>query len=107
VALELGELLYKAGWAGQAQKAIQLVCDVSGLSHQDKARVNLILGWAHRELGKLKEAETFLNEGIKQDPTSPRLFFELGRIYQKRQDTENAMKSYCRALELIYREEKI
>ncbi|MHC4519521.1 MAG: tetratricopeptide repeat protein, partial [Planctomycetota bacterium] len=68
VALELGELLCRAG---QAQKAIKLVSAVSVQSPRDKARINLTLGWANRQMGKLQEAETFLQEGIQQDSTSP------------------------------------
>ncbi|MHC4565725.1 MAG: tetratricopeptide repeat protein, partial [Planctomycetota bacterium] len=71
-----------------------------------KARINLTLGWANRQMGNLEEAEKFLQEGIGQDPTSPRLHFELGRIYQKRNDSEKAMQAYFRALQLIYREDQ-
>ena len=102
VALELGELLCRAG---QAKEAIKLVSAVSVQNNRDKARINLALGWANRQMGKLEEAEKFLQEGIKQDPTSPRLRFELGRIYQKRNDSEKAMQAYYRALQLIYQEE--
>ncbi|MEE8307807.1 MAG: tetratricopeptide repeat protein, partial [Gammaproteobacteria bacterium] len=102
VALELGELLCRAG---QAQKAIKLVSSLSGQSSRDKARINLIMGWAKRQLDELKEAEKHLLEGIQQDPRLPRLYFELGRIYQKRNDSENAMQVYFQALQLIYREE--
>ena len=101
-ALELGELLCRAG---QAQKAIKLVSSLSGQSSRDKARINLIMGWAKRQLDELKEAEKHLLEGIQQDPMLPRLYFELGRIYQKRNDSENAMQAYFQALQLIYREE--
>jgi len=102
VALELAELLCRAG---QAREAIKLVSAVSVQNNRDKARINLTMGWANRQMGKLEEAEKFLQEGIKQDPTSPRLRFELGRIYQKRNDSEKAMQAYYRALQLIYREE--
>ncbi|MBC8471322.1 MAG: tetratricopeptide repeat protein [Planctomycetes bacterium] len=102
VAVELGELLCQAG---QAQEAIKLVSFLSGQSDRDKARINLIMGWAKRQLDQLEEAEEFLQEGIKQDPTSPRLRFELGRIYQKCNDSERAMQTYFRALQLIYPEE--
>ena len=102
VAVELGNLLCQAG---QAQKAIKLVSSLSGHSNRDKAGINLIMGWAKRQLDQLEEAEKFLKEGIKQDPTSPRLRFELGRIYQKRNDSERAMQAYFRALQLIYRED--
>lgn len=101
VAVELGDLLCQAG---QAQEAVKLVSSLSGQSNRDKARINLVMGWAKRQLDQLEEAEKFLQEGIKQDPTSPRLHFELGRIYQQRNDSEKAMQTYFRALQLIYRE---
>ena len=102
VVLDLGELLCRAG---QAQKAIKLVSSLSSQSDRDKARINLIIGWAKHQLGEMEEAEKHLLEGINQDPMLPRLFFELGRIYQKRNDSKNAMQAYCQALQLIYREE--
>ena len=102
VALELAELLCQAG---QAQKAVKLVSAVSVQNNRDKARVNLALGWANRQMGKLEEAEEFLQKGIGQDPKSPRLYFELGRIFQQRKDSEKAMQAYFRALQLIYRED--
>ena len=98
----LGELLCQTG---QAQKAVKLVSPLSGRSDREKARINLVMGWAKRQLGQLEEAEKFLQEGIKQDPTSPRLRFELGRIYQKRNDSKRAMQAYFQALQLIFPEE--
>jgi tetratricopeptide (TPR) repeat protein len=102
VALMLGELLCQTG---QPQEAVKLVNSLSGRSDREKARINLVMGWAKRQLGQLKEAEKFLQEGIKQDSTSPRLRFELGRIYQKRKDSERAMQTYFQALQLIYPDE--
>jgi tetratricopeptide (TPR) repeat protein len=102
VVLDLGELLCRAG---QAQKAIKLVNSLSSQSNRDKARINLIMGWAKRQLGQMEEAEKHLLDGINLDPMLPRLFFELGRIYQKRNDSENAMQAYFQALQLIYQEE--
>jgi hypothetical protein len=102
VTVELGDLLCQAG---KAHEAVKLAGSLSGRSNRDKARINLIMGWAKRQLDQLEEAEKLLLEGIKQDPTLPRLRFELGRIYQKRNDSERAMQAYFRALQLIYREE--
>ena len=102
VALMLGELLCQTG---QPQKAVKLVSSLSGRSDREKARINLVMGWSKRQLGQLEEAEKFLQEGIKQDPTSPRLRFELGRIYQKRNDSKRAMQTYFQALQLIFPEE--
>jgi len=101
VTMELGELLCQAG---KAAEAVKLVSTVSGQSNRDKARINLVRGWAQRQLGQLEEAEKCLQAGIKQDPKSPRLHYELGRIYQKRNDSEKAMQAYFRALQLIYQE---
>jgi cytochrome c-type biogenesis protein CcmH/NrfG len=56
-------------------------------------------------MGKIEEAETFLKEGIRQDATLHRLYFELGRIYQQRNNSEKAMQAYFRALQLIYQED--
>ena len=53
-----------------------------------------------------EDAEKYLLEGIRQDATLHRLFFELGRIYQKRNDSEKAMQAYFRALQLIYGEDQ-
>ena len=105
VAVELADFLYRAGRTGrvgQAQKVIMLVSKVSAQKPRDRAKINLLLGWANRELGKLEVAEELLQKGIAQDPTSPRLFFELGRIYQQRRDSEKAMQAYFQALQLIY-----
>ena len=101
VSVELGFLLCQDG---QAHEAIRLVSSLCCQSNRDKAKVNLIMGWAKRQLDQLEEAEKFLQKGIKQDPNSPRLHFELGRIYQRRNDSKKAMQAYFRALQLIYRE---
>ena len=102
VALELGELLCRAG---HAQKSIKLVVALSVQDPRHRARINLILGWANRRMGKLEEAEEFLQKGIRQDATLDRLFFELGRVYQERDDSERAMQAYLQALKLIYGED--
>jgi tetratricopeptide (TPR) repeat protein len=101
VTVELGELLCQAG---QAQEALKLVGALFGQSNRDKARINLVRGWAQRQLGQLDAAKKSLQEGIKQNPKAPRLRFELGRIYQKRNDAEKAMQAYLQALQLIYGE---
>jgi tetratricopeptide (TPR) repeat protein len=102
VALDLGELLCRAG---QAQKAITLVSSLSSQNDRDKARINLIMGWAKRQLNQPEEAEKHLLEGINQDPMLPRLYFELGRIFQKRNNSQEAMQAYFQALQLIYHEQ--
>jgi tetratricopeptide (TPR) repeat protein len=36
-----------------------------------------------RDMGKIKEAEAFLREGLRNNPDSYEIFFELGRLYYK------------------------
>jgi tetratricopeptide (TPR) repeat protein len=39
--------------------------------------------WLRRELGKPQEAEKFLRQGLRNNPTSHELLFELGKLYQE------------------------
>jgi hypothetical protein len=39
--------------------------------------------WLRTRLGKVKEAEQFLREGMRANPGNPDLLFELGRIYRE------------------------
>jgi tetratricopeptide (TPR) repeat protein len=47
--------------------------------------------WLRSRLGKIDEAEQFLREGLRANPTSYEIYFELGRIYdENRQDQKMA-----------------
>jgi len=37
--------------------------------------------WLRKRLGKTKEAEEFLREGLRANPKSPQILFQLGRLY--------------------------
>src|SRR6266851_5137891 len=37
--------------------------------------------WLRKRLGKVAEAEQFLREGLRANPNSPEILFELGRLY--------------------------
>lgn len=39
--------------------------------------------WLRRNLGRVKEAEQFLREGLRANPGHPEILFELGRIYRE------------------------
>ena len=41
--------------------------------------------WLRSRMNKSKEAETFLREGLRANPDSPAILFELGRIYHDNQ----------------------
>ncbi len=45
--------------------------------------------WLRKELGKPREAEQFLREGIRNNPNSYELLFELGRLYHENCRDEN------------------
>ena len=39
--------------------------------------------WLRSRLGKVKEAEDFLREGLRSNPNNPEILFELGRLYNE------------------------
>jgi tetratricopeptide (TPR) repeat protein len=49
--------------------------------------------WLCKRLGKAKEAEAFLREGLQNNPGSPEIFYELGRLYlEDRREPDRARK---------------
>jgi len=49
--------------------------------------------WLCKRLGKAKEAEAFLREGVRNNPGSPEILYELGRLYlEDRSEPERARK---------------
>ncbi len=99
--LELGELFCRAGRNKAALDITELLRVTSRL---DKSRLLLISGWAKRQMGELDAAEKLLLEATTLDPKSTRALFELGNIYRSRQEIDKAMKSYHKALTVIFNE---
>lgn len=55
--------------------------------------------WLSKRLGKAKEAEAFLREGLRNNPGSPEILFELGRLYfEDRHEPDRARKVFDLAL---------
>jgi tetratricopeptide (TPR) repeat protein len=55
--------------------------------------------WLRRDLGKVKEAEDFLREGLEANPSSYELLLELGRLYyESRHDAVRARNLWTAAL---------
>ena len=55
--------------------------------------------WLRAKLGKVPEAEEFLREGLRANPDSPEILFELGRLlYENREDATRARNVWQRAL---------
>jgi tetratricopeptide (TPR) repeat protein len=101
VALALGELLCRAG---RSQDALEATESLKVTKRIDNARLLLIKGWAKRQTGDLDSAEKLLSESTTLDPKSPRAFFELGKVYQSRQQIDKAMEAYHKALSIIFGE---
>jgi tetratricopeptide (TPR) repeat protein len=98
-ALELGELYCRTG---RTKAALEITESLRVTSRLDKARLLLISGWAKRQMGDLDAAEKLLLEATTLDPKSARALFELGKIYQTKQQNDKAMESYHKALTLIF-----
>lgn len=55
--------------------------------------------WMRTRMNKVNEAEQLLREGLKQNPNSPNLLYELGRLlYESRKDSERARNVWLMAL---------
>jgi hypothetical protein len=100
-ALAIGELFCRAG---QSEKALDAIEKIKTTKRIDTAQLSLISGWAKRQLGDLESAEKFLLEAVKMHPKSSRGFYELGKVYQARGQTEKAMQAFYKALALIFAE---
>jgi tetratricopeptide (TPR) repeat protein len=58
------------------------------------------LGWIHFKLGKLKEAERYLNDAARRNPTSAAIQEHLGDLFQRLGQQEKAQSSWRKALSL-------
>jgi len=101
-ALELGELLCRAG---KSRAALDTIENAQTTERRDKARQLLICGWAKRQMGDLQPAQVDLLEATRIDPKSTRGYFELGQLYQTKGDKDKALAAYHRALTLVFGED--
>jgi len=99
VALELGEILCRAG---KNEAALKAVAQVKAESAEDRAHVMLVSGWARRQMGDIGAAETLLTKALELAPESPRILYELGKVHQAKGDAEKALAYYRRALGEVF-----
>jgi len=99
VALELGEILCRAG---RNEAALKTAAQVKAESADDKAHVMLISAWAKRQMGDIVAAESLLTKAVELAPESPRILYELGKVHQAKGDTEKALVCYRRALAGVF-----
>jgi tetratricopeptide (TPR) repeat protein len=98
---ELGQFLCRTG---QNQAAIKIAQKIKSEKKQEQALAALIQGWALRQLAEYTKAEQMLREATLKNPKSARAFYELGKIYQARNQTEKAMLAYHHALAITFKE---
>jgi Tfp pilus assembly protein PilF len=58
------------------------------------------LGWVYFKLGKLKEAERYLSDAARRNPTSATIQEHLGDLFKKLGQQEKAQASWRKALSL-------
>lgn len=99
--LELAELYCQSH---QAQTALEVTGRLKAENLREQATISFLSGWAMRQMGRLDDAEKLLLEATAMNVGSSRAFFELGKIYEARGQTEKAMASYRKALTQIFGE---
>ena len=100
-ALELGELYCRAG---RNDAALKITGSLKVTTRFQEARLLTISGWAKRQLNDFDKAEKLLLEATTIDPKSIRALFELGKVYQSKQQIDKAMNSYREALTILFNE---
>ena len=99
VALELGEILCRAG---KNEAALKTVAQVKAESAEDKAHGMLVCAWAKRQMGDIAAAESLLTKALELAPESPRILYELGKVHQAKGDVEKALACYRQALAGVF-----
>ncbi|MFP6740070.1 MAG: hypothetical protein VCD33_00335 [Alphaproteobacteria bacterium] len=74
-------------------------CDLLAADPEDAASVSPELWWNELDPGTALQACT---TAVEQFPNTPRFIFQLGRVYEKMKDGQNAMKQYQTLSKLEY-----
>jgi Tfp pilus assembly protein PilF len=99
VDLELAEVLCRAG---KNEAALQAAAAARVRTDPDRAHALLISAWARRQMGELDPAEALLSQALKLEPQSPRITYELGKVYQSKGDAGKALDCYRKALAEVF-----
>ena len=99
VALEMGEILCRAG---KNEAALKTVAQVKAESAEDRTHVMLVRAWAKRQMGDIAAAESLLTKALELAPESPRILYELGKVHQAKGDVEKALACYRQALAGVF-----
>ncbi len=75
----------------QARELLPWLRLAADLDPQNVATYTVAAFWLRSQLGKVDEAEQFLREGWRENPDSPEILLELGRVfYENRKDVARA-----------------
>ncbi len=99
IALELGEVLCRAG---RNEEALKLSSGIKAEMPADKARALMISAWAQRQLGDANAAASLLAKALELAPRSPRILYELGKVHQARGDRDKALECFRAALAELF-----
>ena len=97
--LELGRLYCKMA---KPNKAIETVEKLSPDGKSHKAFQCFVLGKSYSQLGDFPTAEKYLLTTVEIDLKNSEAYYELGKIYQAQGQTDKAINSYKKALDLVY-----
>jgi tetratricopeptide (TPR) repeat protein len=70
---------------GNAEREILPWLKISSELDPQKVETYTVSAYWLRDMGKVKEAEAFLREGLRNNPDSYEILFELGRLYNENQ----------------------
>lgn len=99
-ALELGRLYCLTG---QPKEAMETANSIKIDNRPTQIQVNLIKGWAKRQLGDLDEAQKLLINAVLFPPQASRAYFELGNVYHDKAMYEEAAQAYQKALNIVFK----
>lgn len=99
-ALELGRLYCLSG---QPQDALETANSIKINDRPIQIQVNLIKGWAKRQIGDLDEAQELLINAVLFPPQASRAYFELGNVYHDKAMYQEAAQAYRKALEIVFK----
>lgn len=84
---------------GQEREILPWLRMAADLDPQMVQTYTIAAFWLRKQLGKVAEAEAFLREGVRNNPNSFEILFELGRLYyENHKDAHRARNTWLLAL---------
>jgi len=96
----LADWLLQVGKQDAAVHAARLALQdgLEGLGDREKADLHLMIGLYMQKTGQLDQAIHHLSEAIAVSPDYVDAYLALGRVYQERRETQQALKTYQKAI---------